>query len=58
MQPSVKVRGAPRRTACACSTIMSIVAGTVLPWPCATIARLSPTTATSTPASTAHLAEV
>ena len=34
------------------------VAGTVLLWPCATIARLSPTTATSTPAISAHFAEV
>ena len=35
-----------------------MVAGTVLAWPCATMARLSPTTATSTPAISAHLAEV
>src|SRR3569623_827926 len=50
MQPSMKVSGAPRRTACPCSTIMSIVAGMVERWPCEIIARLSPSTATSTPA--------
>jgi hypothetical protein len=38
--------------------IMSMVAGTVLRWPCAIIARLSPSTATSTPAISAHCAEV
>jgi hypothetical protein len=37
---------------------MSIVAGIVFGWPWAIIARLSPTTATSTPAISAHLAEV
>ena len=58
MQPSTKVLGAPRRMACACITIMSIVAGMVEGWPCAIIARLSPTTATSTPAISAHLADV
>ena len=58
MQPSTKVFGAPRRTAAACSTIMSIVAGIVLGWPWQVIARLSPTTHTSTPAASAHFAEV
>ena len=50
--------GAPRRMAAACITIMSMVAGMVLGWPWAIIARLSPTTATSTPAISAHFAEV
>jgi hypothetical protein len=54
----VNVLGAPRRIAAACITIMSMVAGMVLGWPCAIIARLSPTTATSTPASSAHFADV
>jgi hypothetical protein len=58
MQPSTKVFIAPRRTACECSTIMSMVAGTVLGWPWQVIARLSPTTHTSTPAASAHFAEV
>lgn len=58
MHPSTNVRGAPRRTACECSTIMSMVAGTVLGWPWQVIARLSPTTHTSTPAASAHLADV
>jgi len=58
MQPSMKVFGAPRRTAWPCMIIMSIVAGMVLRWPCAIIARLSPKTATSTPAISAHCAEV
>ena len=58
MQPSTKVLGAPRRIACACITIMSMVAGMVEGWPCAIMARLSPTTATSTPAISAHLALV
>ena len=58
MHPSTNVLGAPRRIACACITIMSMVAGIVLGWPCAIMARLSPTTATSTPAISAHLALV
>jgi len=58
MHPSENVPGAPRRTACACMIIMSMVAGMVLGWPCATMARLSPTTATSTPAISAQRAEV
>ena len=48
----------PRRAACACSTIISMVAGIVLGWPWQVIARLSPTTHTSTPAASAHFAEV
>src|SRR5438128_1845135 len=35
MQPSTKVLGAPRRIACACITIMSMVAGLVEGCPCA-----------------------
>ena len=42
----------------ACITIISIVAGIVLLWPWAIIAKLSPTTATSTPAASAHFADV
>jgi hypothetical protein len=38
-------------------TIMSMVAGIVEEWPCAIIARLSPMTATSTPAISAHFAD-
>ena len=52
------VSGAPRRTACACMIIMSMLAGMVFGWPCATMATRSPTTATSTPAISAHFAEV
>ena len=58
MQPSTKVSGAPRRMAAQCITIMSIVAGMVVGWPWAIIARLSPHTATSTPAISAQRAEV
>ena len=44
---AVEVFGAPRRTAMACSVIMSMVAGTVFGWPWEIIAKLSPSTATS-----------
>ena len=58
MQPNTNVFGAPFLTAKACITIISIVAGIVLLWPCATIASESPTTQTSAPAASAQLADV
>ncbi len=58
MQPSTNVFGAPRRTACECRIIMSIVAGMVLGCPWQVMASESPTTHTSTPAASAHFAEV